>query len=213
MQAPVRTDVEQARPPPIGARPSFERPPGAPRGLLMAACKWASTGLGGRGGLSRLRTPSAAPWDGDSTPKLPLGGIQHCQPASSSSSSRAVLWPYCAASYWQPGGRAPGAPRRAHGSQSSSEYCRPAVLPPQGCRAAVLRRPGGSTRLARRAPAALAAAPAAAALAAAALAGERYDRRRPLLALHPRLPSRAPSRRARPTLLAHGTRRQLSRGE
>ena len=42
------------------------------------------------GGLSRLRTRSAAPWDGDSTPKLPLGGIQHCQPASSSS-SRAVL--------------------------------------------------------------------------------------------------------------------------
>ena len=38
----------------------------------MAACKWASTGLGWGGGLSRLRTRSAAPWDGDSTPpKLP----------------------------------------------------------------------------------------------------------------------------------------------
>ena len=89
--------------------------------------------------MSRLRTPSAAPWDGDSTPKLPLGGIQHCQPASSSS-SRAVLWPYCAASYWQPGGRAPRAPRRAHGSQHSNEYCR--AWPPQGCRAAVLASQG-----------------------------------------------------------------------
>ena len=48
------------------------------------------TGLGWGGGLSRLRTPSAAPWAWVSTPKLPLGGIQHCQPASSSS-SRAVL--------------------------------------------------------------------------------------------------------------------------
>ena len=76
----------------------------------------------------------------------------------------------------------------------SNEYCRPAAS----------RLPDGSTRLAMRAPAALAAAPAAAALAAAALAGKRYDRRRPL---HPRLPSRAPSRRARPTVLAHGTRR------
>ena len=41
-------------------------------------------------------------------------------------------------------------------------------------------------------------------LAAAAPAGGRYGRRRPL---HPRLPSRAPARRARPTLLVHGTRR------
>ena len=94
---PMALGVEQARPPPppIGARSPFQRPPGAPRGLLMAALKWASTGLGWGGGLSRLRTPSAAPWDGDSTPKLPPGGIQHCQPASSSS-SRAVLWPYLA---------------------------------------------------------------------------------------------------------------------
>ena len=43
---PMALGVEQARPPPIGARPSFERPPGAPRGLLMAALKGASTGLG-----------------------------------------------------------------------------------------------------------------------------------------------------------------------
>ena len=81
----------------------------------MAVLKGASTGLGWGGGLSRLRTRSAAPWAWVSTPKLPPGGIQHCQPASSSS-SRAVLWPYFAASYWQPGGRAPCAPRRAHGS-------------------------------------------------------------------------------------------------
>ena len=106
---PLALGVEQARPPPIGARPSFERPPGAPRGLLMAACSGASTGLGWGGGLFRLRTRSAAPWAWVSTPKLPPGGIQHCQPASSSS-SRAVLWPYFAASYWQPGGRAPRAP-------------------------------------------------------------------------------------------------------
>ena len=85
--------------------------------------------------------------------------------------------------------------RRAHGSQSSNEYCCPAAS----------RLPGGSTRLARRAPAALplAAAPAAAALAAAALAGERYDRWRPL---HPRLPSRAPSRRPRAELCWHTAR-------
>ena len=134
----------------------------------------------------------------------PLGWGQHPKTAPSAAYSTAsqplpppqglYYRPYCAASYWQPGGRAPRAPRRAHGSQSSNEYCRPAAS----------RLPGGSTRLARRAPAALAAAPAAAALAAAAPAGGRYGRRRPL---HPRLPSRAPSRRARPTLLAHGTRR------
>ena len=192
--------VEQARPPPpIGARSPFQRPPGAPRGLLMAVVKWASTGLGWGGELSRLRTRSAAPWAWVSTPKLPLGGIQHCPSQPLPPPQGLYYRPYCAASYWQPGGRAPRAPRRAHGSQSSNEYCRPAAS----------RLPGGSTRLARRAPAALAAAPAAAALAAAALAGERYDRRRPL---HPRLPSRAPSRRARPTatLLAHGTRRHTA---
>ena len=98
---------------------------------------------------------------------------QNCPSAAYSTASQPLpppqglyYRPYCAASYWQPGGRAPRAPRRAHGSQSSNEYCRPAAS----------RLPGGSTRLARRAPAALAAAPAAAALAAAALAGKRYDR-------------------------------------
>ena len=35
----------------------------------MAVLKWASTGLGWGGGLSRL--PSAAPWHWVSTPKLP----------------------------------------------------------------------------------------------------------------------------------------------
>merc|ERR1712185_9649 len=83
---------------------------------------------------------------GDSTQKLP--------PAAYSTASQPLpppqglyYRPYCAASYWQPGGRAPRAPRRAHGS---NEYCRLAAS----------RLPGGSTRLARRAPAALAAAPA-----------------------------------------------------
>ena len=94
----------------------------------MAVTKWASTGLGWGGGLFRLRTRSAAPWAWVSTPKLPPGGIQHCQPASSSSSTRAVLWPYFAASYWQPGGRAPRAPRRAHGSQGPTST---AARPPQ----------------------------------------------------------------------------------
>ena len=81
--------------------------------------------------MSRLRTRSAAPWARLSTPtKLPPSGIQHCQPASSSS-SRAVLWPYFAASYWQPGGRAPRAPRRAHGCRKVQR-----VLPPGRLKAA-----------------------------------------------------------------------------
>ena len=96
----------------------------------MAALKWASTGLGWGGGLSWLKTPSAAPWDGDSTPKLPPGGIQHCQPASSSS-SRAVLWPYCAASYWQ-AGRARAARASARARLAKFER----VLPPGRLKAA-----------------------------------------------------------------------------
>jgi len=43
LSTPVRTGgarcgASKTHPPPIGVRPSFERPPGAPRGLLMAAC-------------------------------------------------------------------------------------------------------------------------------------------------------------------------------
>ena len=190
---PLALDVEQARPPPIGARPSFERPPGAPRGLLMAACSGASTGLGWGRGLSRLRTRSAAPWARDSTPKLPPR--RH----TALPASLFLLLKGCTVAIFRRLLLAAGRARAVRASARarlvrSNEYCRPAAS----------RLPDGSTRLAMRAPAALAAAPAAAALAAAALAGKRYDRRRPL---HPRLPSRAPSRRARPTLLAHGTRR------
>ena len=151
--------------------------------LCPSGLRPASAGGAGCPGCGRLLQPPGR----GSAP-------QNCPSAAYSTASQPLpppqglyYRPYCAASYWQPGGR-------AHGSQSSNEYCRPAAS----------RLPDGSTRLAMRAPAALAAAPAAAALAAAALAGKRYDRRRPL---HPRLPSRAPSRRARPTLLAHGTRR------
>ena len=189
--------VEQARythPPSARARPLNGRQ--KHQRLLMAVLKGASTGLGWGGGCPGCGRILQPPGRGSAP--------QNCPSAAYSTASQPLpppqglyYRPYCAASYWQPGGRAPRAPRRAHGSQSSNEYCRPAAS----------RLPGGSTRLARRAPAALAAAPAAAALAAAALAGERYDRRRPL---HPRLPSRAPSRRARPILLAHGTRRHTA---
>ena len=191
---PMALGVEQARPPPppARARPLNGRQEHQEDSswLHSSGLRPASAGGAGCPGCGRLLQP---PGMGTAP--------QNCPSAAYSTASQPLpppqglyYRPYCAASYWQPGGRAPRAPRRAHGSQSSNEYCRPAAS----------RLPGGSTRLARRAPAALAAAPAAAALAAAALAGERYDRRRPL---HPRLPSRAPSRRARPTLLAHGTRR------
>ena len=222
--------------------------------LCPSELRPASAGGAGCPGCGRLLQPPG-----------PVTAPQNCPSAAYSTASQPLpppqglyYRPYCAASYWQPGGRAPRAPRRAHGSQSSNEYCRPAAsrLPggstrlarrapaalaaapaaaalaaaaPAGgrygrrrplhprlpsrarsneyCRPAASRLPDGSTRLARRAPAALAAAPAAAALAAAAPAGGRYGRRRPL---HPRLPSRAPSRRARPTLLVHGTRRHTA---
>ena len=71
----ARCGSSKTHPPPIGARPSFERPPGAPRGLLMAVPKWASTGLGWGGGrcpgCGRVAAPWA--WEGQqlSTPKLP----------------------------------------------------------------------------------------------------------------------------------------------
>ena len=220
----------------------------------MAVPKGASTGLGWGGGVSRLRTRSAAPWDGDSTPRLPprrhtalpaslfllLKGCtvaifrrlllaagraravrasararlvrsnEYCRPAASrlpdGSTRLAMRAPAALAA-------APAAAALAAAALAGERYDRRRPLHPrlpsrarsnEYCRPAASRLPDGSTRLAMRAPAALAAAPAAAALAAAALAGKRYDRRRPL---HPRLPSRAPSRRARPTLLAHGTRR------
>ena len=195
---PMALGVEQARhthPPSARARHSNGRQEHQEDSswLCPSGLRPASAGGAGCPSCGRVLQPAGR----DSAPK-------NCPSAAYSTASQPLpppqglyYRPYCAASYWQPGGRAPRAPRRAHGSQSSNEYCRPAAS----------RLPGGSTRLARRAPADLAAAPAAAALAAAALAGERYDRRRPL---HPRLPSRAPSRRARPTVLAHGTRRHTA---
>ena len=195
---PMALGVEQARhthPPSARARHSNGRQEHQEDSswLHSSGLRPASAGGAGCPGCGRVLQPPGR----GSAP-------QNCPPAAYSTASQPLpppqglyYRPYCAASYWQPGGRAPRAPRRAHGSQSSNEYCRPAAS----------RLPGGSTRLARRAPAALAAAPAAAALAAAAPAGGRHGRRRPL---HPRLPSRAPSRRARPTLLVHGTRRHTA---
>ena len=88
----------------------------------MAASKWASTGLGCGGagcpGCGHLLQP---PGMGTAP--------QNCPSAAYSTASQPLpppqglyYRPYCAASYWQPGGRAPRAPRRAHGSQSSNEY-------------------------------------------------------------------------------------------
>ena len=197
---PMALGVEQARPPPppsARARHSNGRQEHQEDSswLWSSGLRPASAGGAGCPGCGRLLQP---PGMGTAP--------QNCPSAAYSTASQPLpppqglyYRPYCAASYWQPGGRAPRAPRRAHGSQSSNLR----VLPPGRLKAAG----GGSTRLARRAPAALAAAPAAAALAAAAPAGGRYGRRRPL---HPRLPSRAPSRRARATVLAHGTRRHTA---
>ena len=78
---PMALGVEQARPPPppIGARPTFERPPGAPRGLLMAVVKWAPASAGGAGcpGCGRLlQTPGMG-----TAPK-------NCPPAAYSTASQ-----------------------------------------------------------------------------------------------------------------------------
>ena len=142
--------------------------------------------------MFRLRTRSAAPWACGSAP-------QNCPRRHTALlASLFLLLKGCTVAIFRRLLLAAGRARAVRASARawlvrSNEYCRPAAS----------RLPDGSTRLAMRAPAALAAAPAAAALAAAALAGERYGRRRPL---HPRLPSRAPSRRARPTLLPHGVK-------
>ena len=106
----------------------------------MAALKWASTGLGWAGagcpGCGRLLQP---PGMGTAPKNCPR---RH----TALPASLFLLLKGCtigqnyAASYWQPGGRAPRAPRRAHGSQSSNEYC--AARPPQGCRATVLASQG-----------------------------------------------------------------------
>ena len=177
--------VPNTPPPHRRAPETFKRLPGAPRGLLMAVVKArglrpASAGGAGCPGCGRLLQPPGR----GSAP-------QNCPPAAYSTASQPLPPPKgCTIGHIAPpptGSRA-GARRGRLGARTA-------------------RKVRTSTRLARRAPAALAAAPAAAALAAAAPAGERHGRRRPL---HPRLPSRAPSRRARPTLLAHGTRRHTA---
>ena len=112
----------------------------------MAVLKWASTGLGWGGGLSRL--PSAAPWHWVSTPKLPLGGIQHCQPALF------LLLKGCTMAILRRLLLAAGRARAARASARARLAKFERVLPPGRLKAA-----GGSTRLARRVPAALAAAP------------------------------------------------------
>ena len=86
--------------------------------LLASGLRPASAGGAGCPGCGRLLQPrgmGTAP--------------QNCPSAAYSTASQPLpppqglyYRPYCAASYWQPGGRAPRAPRRAHGSQSSNEY-------------------------------------------------------------------------------------------
>ena len=188
-------DVEQARhthPPSARARALKGRQEHQEDSswLWSRGLRLASAGGAGCSGCGRVLQPPGR----GSAP-------QNCPPAAYSTASQPLPPPqglYCGHISPPPTGSRAGARRARLGARTARKvqrvYCRPAAS----------RLPDGSTRLAMRAPAALAAAPAAAALAAAALAGKRYDRRRPL---HPRLPSRAPSRRARPTLLAHGTRR------
>ena len=100
-------------------------------------------GRAGCPGCGRLLQP---PGMGTAPQNCPLSGIQHCQPASSSS-SRAVLWPYCAASYWQPGGRAP---RACLGARTARKVQR--VLPrnkSRGLRASLSRADNESRRQTR----------------------------------------------------------------
>ena len=146
---PMALGVEQARhthPPSARARPLNGRQEHQEDSswLHSSGLRPASAGGAGCPGCGRVLQPPG-----------PVTAPQNCPSAAYSTASQPLpppqglyYRPYCAASYWQPGGRAPRAPRRAHGSQSSNEYCRPAAS----------RLPGGSTRLARRAPAALAAA-------------------------------------------------------
>ena len=142
---PMALGVEQARhthPPSARARHSNGRQEHQEDSswLHSSGLRPASAGGAGCPGCGRLLQP---PGMGTAPQNCPLAAYST---ASQPLPPPQGLYyrPYCAASYWQPGGRAPRAPRRAHGSQSSNEYCRPAAS----------RLPDGSTRLARRAPAA-----------------------------------------------------------
>ena len=132
----------------------------------MAVSKWASTGLGWGGGLSRLRTRCS-----------PLGATQHSKTAprrhTALPASLFLLLKGCTMAILRRLLLAAGRARagRASARARLAKFERvlpPGPWPPQGCRAADQYSPRKA-----RAPAALAAAPAAAALAAAALAGEK----------------------------------------
>ena len=116
------------------ARPRFERPPGAPRGLLMAVPKWASTGLGwgaGCPGCGRLLQPP--------------GWGQHPKTAprrhTALPASLFLLLKGCTIGHIAPpptGSRA-GARRGRLGARTARKVrTSTAARPPQGCRTAVL---------------------------------------------------------------------------
>ena len=137
---PMALGVEQARhthPPSARARHSNGRQEHQEDSswLWSSGLRPASAGGAGCPGCGRLLQP---PGMGTAP--------QNCPSAAYSTASQPLpppqglyYRPYCAASYWQPGGRAPRAPRRAHGSQSPTST---AARPPQGCRAAVLASQG-----------------------------------------------------------------------
>ena len=122
-----------------GKRITLRKPPGAPRGLLMAVVKGASTGLGWGGGLSRLRTPFCSP----------LGVGQHPKTAprrhTALPASLFLLLKGCTIGHIAPpptGSRA-GARRGRLGARTARKVrTSTAARPPQGCRAAVLASQG-----------------------------------------------------------------------
>ena len=133
LSTPVRTDGARCgaskTPPPIDARPSFERPPGAPRGLLMAVLKGASTGLGwgaGCPGCGRVLQPPGR----GSAP-------QNCPPAAYSTASQPLPPPqglYCGHISPPPTGSRAGARRARLGARTARKVQR--VLPPGRLKAA-----------------------------------------------------------------------------
>ena len=173
------THPPSARPRPLNGRQEHQEDSSW---LHSSGLRPASAGGAGCPGCGRLLQPP--PWDGvGQHPKTAPGGTYSTASQPLPPPQGLYYRPYCAASYWQPGGRAPRAPRRAQSSQSSNEYCRLAAS--QGCRAAILASQGAH-RLLWLWP------------ASGTTAGGRCTRA---------FPHRRRRRRARPTLLAHGTRR------
>ena len=195
---PMALGVEQARPPPPpSARARHSN--GRQEHQEVEDCSWlhsnglrpASAGGAGCPGCGRLLQPPGR----GSAP-------QNCPTAAYSTASPPIPPPqglYYGHILPPPTGSRAGARRGRLGARTARKVrTSTAARPPQGCRAAVLASQGAHQLvwLLRRRP-----------LRWPLLrwpASGSYGRRRPL---HPRLPSRAPSRRARPTLLAHGTRR------